>query len=113
MRPAFWALGWRVNKDVRQACVERSGGLCEACRAQPGAELDHFFSRRNSEEVETCWMLCAGPNGCHRRKTDGVGGRIEWLTTFARHCCVHGYVEVVDRCLKEISWVWAKKRGAA
>jgi hypothetical protein len=102
-----------VNKAVRAAVMARADGRCEACKAAPAEEADHFRGRARSETLETVWMLCAGPSGCHRRKTDNVGGRIEWLTTFARHCAVHRYFETLDWCLKEIAWVWAKNRGAA
>lgn len=76
---------------VRQAVVSRAGGRCEACGVEVSArvgELDHFFGRARSENVETCWLLC---RTCHGEKTENRPNRRWWLERFRRHAVLHGY----------------------
>jgi hypothetical protein len=82
-----------MNNEVRQACFEREGYLCAACRAAPATELDHFLGRRRSEAVETCWALCTP---CHREKTDNFPSKVTWLYVWLRHCTLHRYAAQVS-----------------
>lgn len=87
---------------IREACLERAGGLCECgcgyglypanARSSPplghfaAPELDHFFGRgkgRPPQSVETCWILRAD---CHREKTDNRPDSATWLRKFITHC---------------------------
>lgn len=81
-----------ATKDVRAEVLKRAGGFCEACGA-PGTdlaplEMDHFFSRRNSESVGSCWMLCRQH---HREKTDNAPSATYWLCLFFQHATTRGY----------------------
>lgn len=106
-----------MNKEIREAVFERAQYTCEACKAAPATELDHFRGRAKApESVANCWALC---RPCHRNKTDNVGGRIEWLSIYARHCDTNrvlveeplrgAYLAEKKWALDEIAWVIAKK----
>lgn len=84
-----------MNKKVRAAVADRSGGLCEACYKWAGEALhcDHFFGRRNGESVSLCWMLCPP---CDHLKTTNNPSAAKWLERWMAHCAVHGYREEVE-----------------
>jgi hypothetical protein len=51
---------------IREALLTRSGGRCEACKAQDGSEAHHLLSgpsRRSQEAPDTMIWAC---RGCHR-----------------------------------------------
>lgn len=101
-----------MNRDVRQAVMERADGRCEACGQWFGERLqcDHAFGRKHAEEtVRTCWALCPTD---HQAKTLNEPSRIHWMWQFAIHCALHGYKLEQERAEKEIAWSRAKK-GAA
>jgi hypothetical protein len=92
---------------IRAICVERSKWKCEACGRgewdQPNGwfapmEMDHMWSRSREESVESCWMLCGGPQGCHRQKTDNKPSRLFWVRKFGIHCALHGYTKQLAKC---------------
>ncbi len=61
--------------NIRQKCLKRSGGYCEACGVYAGNELEwHHIWKRNKgalEIIETTCMLC---HECHRG-SNGVHGK--------------------------------------
>lgn len=87
---------------VRQAVVTRAAGRCEACGVDlpgPMGEMDHFFGRARSENVETCWFLC---RECHQFKTDNFPTRSIWLRRFRTHAMKYGLgraLQMVDQAL--------------
>jgi 5-methylcytosine-specific restriction endonuclease McrA len=91
-----------ARKAVRGAVVSRAGGRCEACGVEVtsrSGELDHFFGRARSENVETCWLLCGA---CHFAKTNWMPARAAWLNRFRRHALLHGFgraIPMVDQLL--------------
>jgi hypothetical protein len=90
-----------MNNEVRQACFEREGYLCAACRAAPATELDHALGRRNAESVETCWALCTP---CHRDKTDSKPSKVAWVWIWLRHVALHGYHAQVEAAKASLQW---------
>jgi hypothetical protein len=99
---------------IRAACVERAQGLCECgCGKSVNTdrgELDHFFSRRNSESVETCWFIDAV---CHKRRHEAVGGTLLWLGKVAMHCRTHGYLEALEKVHQKMAWVSTREQFVA
>lgn len=63
-----------MDKEIVQAVLERSQGLCENCYG-PGAEFHHICfgsgKRKQHETKESVVLLCSR---CHRG-TNGVHGR--------------------------------------
>jgi 5-methylcytosine-specific restriction endonuclease McrA len=53
----------QLSKSVRQAVIDRDGGLCRKCGA-PGTEVDHIIG--DSGELTNLQLLCPP---CHRQKT--------------------------------------------
>ena len=88
---------------IRAICVERGGGRCEACGVDPwrGISMDHFWGRAREESVESCWMLCAGPTGCDRQKTDNFPSRLHWVRLFGVHVALHRYSKQVEKTRNE------------
>ncbi len=94
-----------MNKRIRATVVERAGGNCEACGKSLGPEserghFDHFFSRRNSEEVETGWLICPP---CDEARTQNRPSATYWLAAFALHALKHGYADANFWALSKIS----------
>jgi hypothetical protein len=82
---------------VRAAVFTRAAGRCECGGTEitsRSGHMDHFFGKARSENVETCWALCAS---CDHDKTENrIPGtnqvsRRWWLERFRRHCILHGY----------------------
>lgn len=63
-----------MNKEIVQAVIERSKGLCEVCLA-PGTEIHHIIfgsgARKQCERIESVILLCYE---CHRG-TYGIHGK--------------------------------------
>ena len=87
---------------LRAAVFSRAAGRCECCGLEittRSGELDHYFGRARSENVETCWLLC---RTCHGEKTENRPNRRWWLERFRRHAVLHGYgraIAMVDQQL--------------
>lgn len=99
-----------MNKQVRQAVVERSGGFCECCSRYIGDEghADHFFGRAKAvESVETVWLLCPP---CDDDKTHNRPNAARWVERFMTFCALHGYVESVKRCQLRLEWIQARNQ---
>lgn len=90
---------------IRAICVERAAGKCEACGADPpgnwAPEMDHFWSRSREESVESCWLLCGGPDGCHTAKTLNSPSRLHWVRLFGVHVALHRYAKQVEKTRNE------------
>lgn len=104
-----------MKVGIYGAVAERANGRCECCGVPFSSslngrpELDHFFGRAKSEEVETCWML---RGECHAEKTRHHPHAGYWLRVFADHCCRHGYFETEKKALRELEWRHAKTATA-
>lgn len=81
---------------IREACVRRAAGLCEACWtpfavANP-AEMDHWLGgngrRRQKQAIENCWMLHMT---CHQRRQRGQPDAEYWNRRFHQHAAYYGY----------------------
>ena len=68
-------------------------------------ELDHFFSRRVSEAVETCWYL---HRICHVEKHASKPNAAAWVRMFLEFTQRHGYVEAEQMALKRLDWIHSK-----
>jgi 5-methylcytosine-specific restriction endonuclease McrA len=109
----------RVSKrekraEVREAVMNRSVGLCEACvkdltLTDPG-ELDHFFGKARAESVESCWLLC---RACHRAKTDNNPSAAWWLDRFDAHARFYGYTAESKRARARLEGICAVRKAEA
>ena len=99
-----------MNKAIRAAVVERSGGNCEACYKWGGESLhfDHIAGRRNGESVESGWMLCPV---CDHLKTTNSPSALKWVQRFMTHCAIYGYAEQVKKCQLRLDWLVASGRA--
>lgn len=82
-----------MNKKLRAAVLARADGNCEACGfAVVFGHLDHWLSgngrRRQSESVESCWILCLS---CDLDRTANRPNAAHWNARFKAHCEKHGY----------------------
>jgi hypothetical protein len=91
-----------ARKALRDAALTRAGGRCEATGLDLPAkvlEMDHFFGKARSENIETVWMLSPA---AHIDKTRNHPTRRWWLERFRRHAVRHGYgraIAMVDQQL--------------
>lgn len=113
-----------MSPDLYRLLSARAHGRCECgCGAGvPPGEVDHFFGRAKSDEVEfTCWVLTPR---CHYMKTNNSPNAEHWLTKFIAHCGrwarkaqgdgVDGYAESAVRAQVKLEWNATKRtlRGA-
>jgi 5-methylcytosine-specific restriction endonuclease McrA len=86
---------------VREVCVERAGGRCEACGEIHGAalQMDHFWGRARDESIQSCWMVCPK---CHFDKTNNRPSRGVWLGGFSLFCERYGYAGELAKCDRAI-----------
>lgn len=93
-----------MDQVLYQALAARARGRCECgCSAPvPPGEVDHFFGRAKSDEVEaTCWVL--SPR-CHFMKTNNSPSARDWLERFIKHCERWGYAESLIRAQGKLAW---------
>lgn len=102
---------------IRKYVGRRSYGRCELRDPDSGqhcaadaSEMDHFFSRRHGQSVETCWALCRAH---HHLKTNSVPDAAWWLRAFVGHCAEYGYRTAALQAENRLAFVRARKAGAA
>lgn len=60
-----------MNKEVAQAVLERSMGVCEVCHSSLMPEIHHILRRKVEADKDNCIMLCY----IHHRSELGTHGR--------------------------------------
>lgn len=93
------------TSDIRSRVFHRAGYMCEAECWRAATDLDHQWSRRNGQSVETTWALC---HAHHMEKTRNHPSRLHWLILYRQHAERHHYTAEIARAQAAIEYLAAK-----
>lgn len=99
-----------MDQKLYGLLAARAHQRCECgCAAPvPPGEVDHFFSRGRSDELEsTCWVLSPS---CHFRKTNSIPSSAHWLGRFIEFCERYNYAESKQRAEARRDFVTARTK---